>query len=102
VYFVQLRIADSEVGDFVLKRADNIFSYQLAVVADDYYQGISHVVRGADLFSNTPRQKYLQQLLDFPSPQYLHIPVVLDKDGNKLSKQTGAKAIVAKIFSRNP
>ncbi len=82
-----------EVGDFVLLRADAIFSYQLAVVVDDGAQGVSHVVRGADLADNTARQLLLQTALDLPPPQYLHTPLVRDTRGEKLSKQNGAVAI---------
>jgi glutamyl-Q tRNA(Asp) synthetase len=81
------------VGDFVLRRADGIFTYQLAVVVDDALQGITHVVRGADLLDNTPRQIYLQKQLGYKQPQYLHLPLVLDENNEKLSKQTLAKAI---------
>jgi glutamyl-Q tRNA(Asp) synthetase len=82
-----------EVGDFVLKRADGLWSYQLAVVVDDAAQGITHVVRGEDLADNTPRQIQLQQLLGVPMPTYLHTPLVLDTYGEKLSKQNGAQAL---------
>ena len=81
------------VGDFVLKRADGLWAYQLAVVVDDAAQRISHVVRGEDLADNTPRQRLLQQALDLPVPHYLHTPLVLGSDGEKLSKQNGAQAI---------
>jgi len=82
-----------DVGDFVLKRADGLWAYQLAVVVDDAAQGVTHVVRGADLADNTPRQMLLQQALGLPTPGYLHTPLVLAADGQKLSKQTGAAAL---------
>jgi glutamyl-Q tRNA(Asp) synthetase len=81
------------VGDFVLLRADGCFAYQLAVVVDDADQGISHVVRGADLLDNTARQIWLQQSLQLSTPQYLHAPLLLGANGEKLSKQNGAQAI---------
>lgn len=83
----------NEVGDFVLKRADGLFTYQLAVVVDDSEQGVTHVVRGADLLNSTPRQIYLQQQLSLRIPQYAHIPVVRNSAGEKLSKQTLASSI---------
>ena len=83
----------AEVGDFVLRRADGLWAYQLAVVVDDAAQGISHVVRGQDLADNTPRQIHLQQALDLPTPQYLHTPLVCGPNGEKLSKQNGAQAL---------
>ena len=83
----------SEVGDFILKRADGCFAYQLAVVVDDGAQGITDVVRGEDLADNTARQILLQRALDLPTPRYLHTPLVLGADGEKLSKQNGAQAL---------
>jgi glutamyl-Q tRNA(Asp) synthetase len=77
-------------GDFVLKRADGYWAYQLAVVVDDAAQGVTDIVRGADLLESTPRQIYLQRLLGVPTPRYLHVPVVRNALGEKLSKQTGA------------
>ena len=82
-----------EVGDFVLRRADGLWAYQLAVVVDDAAQGITHIVRGADLTDNTARQIVLQHALDLPTPQYLHTPLVLGDNGEKLSKQNGAEAL---------
>jgi glutamyl-Q tRNA(Asp) synthetase len=84
---------ESSVGDFVLRRSDRIFTYQLAVVVDDHLQGITHVVRGEDLLDNTARQIYLQQQLNYPQPHYLHLPLVLDGNNEKLSKQTNATAL---------
>ena len=81
------------VGDFVLKRADGGWAYQLAVVVDDAAQGVTHVVRGADLADNTPRQIHLQRVLGVPTPAYLHTPLVLAADGEKLSKQNGARPL---------
>lgn len=86
-------ILTKDTGDFVIKRADGLFSYQLAVVVDDAYQGITDVVRGADLLNSTTRQIYLQQSLGLNSPRYLHIPVVKNAQGEKLSKQTMARAL---------
>jgi glutamyl-Q tRNA(Asp) synthetase len=80
------------VGDFVIRRADGLWAYQLAVVVDDAAQGVSHIVRGEDLADNTPRQILLQQRLGLPQPFYLHTPLVLGADGHKLSKQNGAQA----------
>jgi glutamyl-Q tRNA(Asp) synthetase len=89
----QAQDVSAEVGDFVLQRADGLFAYQLAVVVDDAAQGITHIVRGADLADNTARQILLQQALGYPTPQYLHTPLVLAADGQKLSKQNGAQAL---------
>lgn len=83
----------ADVGDFVLHRADGYFSYQLAVVVDDAAQGVTHVVRGADLADNTPRQIVLQRALGLSTPIYRHTPLVLNAKGEKLSKQSGAEAL---------
>lgn len=83
----------TESGDFVLKRADGFWAYQLAVVVDDAEQGVTDVVRGTDLIDSTARQIYLQRLLGVPAPRYLHVPVVRNAQGEKLSKQTGAVAV---------
>jgi glutamyl-Q tRNA(Asp) synthetase len=84
---------ETEVGDFVLHRADGLWAYQLAVVVDDAAQGITHVVRGEDLADNTARQILLQCALGYATPQYLHTPLVLAADGQKLSKQNGASPL---------
>ena len=88
-----------DVGDFILKRKDGLFAYQLAVVVDDAAQGVTHVVRGADLLDSTPRQIYLQRLLGFATPHYAHVPVATNLAGEKLSKQTLAKAIAPESAS---
>lgn len=84
---------EREVGDFVLLRADGVFAYQLAVAVDDVDQGISHVVRGADLLDSTARQIHLQRLLGARTPRYAHVPVAMSAAGEKLSKQTGARPL---------
>ncbi len=83
----------SEVGDFIIKRADGLFAYHLAVTVDDAEQGINEIVRGADLLDSTPRQIYLQTLLGYNLPGYLHLPVAINNDGNKISKRSHAAAI---------
>jgi len=82
-----------DIGDFVLKRADGLFAYQLAVVVDDAAQGVNHIVRGSDLLDSTPRQIYLQQLLGYAQPSYAHLPIAVNAQGEKLSKQTLAAPI---------
>ena len=84
-----------EAGDFVIRRADGFWAYQLAVVVDDAAQNVTHVVRGMDLLDSTPRQIHLQRLLGVPTPAYLHVPVVRNLQGEKLSKQTGATPLEA-------
>jgi glutamyl-Q tRNA(Asp) synthetase len=81
------------VGDFVIRRRDGLFAYQLAVVLDDAEQGINRIVRGSDLYDSTPRQIYLQRLLGCPQPDYAHIPVITNSRGQKLSKQTHAPGL---------
>ncbi len=81
------------LGDFIVRRRGPWYAYQLAVVVDDALQGVTHVVRGADLLDNTARQIALQQLLSYPTPAYLHLPIVESGDGRKLSKQTGAQPL---------
>ncbi|MDR1350982.1 MAG: tRNA glutamyl-Q(34) synthetase GluQRS [Zoogloeaceae bacterium] len=90
-----------DVGDFVLWRADGQFAYQLAVVVDDAFQGVTQVVRGADLLHSTPRQIYLQGLLDLPTPEYAHVPIATNAAGEKLSKQTRASPLQAHHAAAN-
>lgn len=94
---VSQRLED-EIGDFVVKRADGLFAYQLAVVVDDAYQNITHVVRGADLLTSTPRQIHLQRLLGLDTPAYMHLPIAVNARGEKLSKQT----LAAPVDVHNP
>lgn len=82
-----------EVGDFVIRRKDGLYAYQLAVVVDDAFQEVSHIVRGIDLMDSTPRQIYLQKALGLPQPHYMHIPVIINAQGQKLSKQHHAAPI---------
>jgi glutamyl-Q tRNA(Asp) synthetase len=96
----QSQVLEREVGDFVLRRADGQFAYQLAVVVDDAEQQVTDVVRGADLLDSTPRQIWLQRLLGYPTPRYLHVPVAVDRSGEKLSKHTGSRAFGAEDLRR--
>ena len=84
---------ENDIGDFVVQRADGLYAYHLAVVVDDAEQGITDIVRGTDLLSSTPPQRYLQDCLSFPHPQYSHLPIAVNSQGQKLSKQTFATAI---------
>ena len=96
---VQQQLAQ-EVGDFVLRRADRLFAYQLAVVVDDAAQGITDIVRGADLLDSTPRQCFLQQALGLSLPRYLHLPVAVNINREKLGKQTCAPAVTPDADNR--
>ncbi len=89
------------VGDQVLKRKDGLYAYQLAVVVDDFHSGINHVVRGLDLLDNTPRQLYLMSQLNMPPPKYLHLPLITNESGQKLSKQNQAKALDLNTVENN-
>jgi glutamyl-Q tRNA(Asp) synthetase len=80
-------------GDFIIQRKDGIIAYQLAVVIDDHLQGVNHVVRGYDLLDSTLKQAYLHQLLGYQLPSYMHVPILVDQQGQKLSKQTFAQAV---------
>ena len=82
-----------DLGDFIVRRRDGLFAYQLAVVIDDEFQQITDIVRGIDLLDSTPRQIYLQQQLNYNTPGYAHLPIATNANGDKLGKQTGASAI---------
>jgi len=96
----QCQRLESESGDFVIRRRDGLIAYHLAVVIDDFDQGISEIIRGIDLLDSTPRQIHLQRLLDYRTPAYLHIPVAENAEGQKLSKLTGAPAIPLENINR--
>ncbi len=84
---------ESDVGDFIIKRTDGLFAYHLAVTVDDAEQDINEIVRGADLLDSTPKHIHIQKLLGFSTPSYLHLPVAINEDGSKVSKQSHAAAI---------
>jgi glutamyl-Q tRNA(Asp) synthetase len=87
---IRFRAPDETIGDFIVRRADGLFAYQLAVVVDDAEQSVTQVVRGADLLDSTPRQIALQRALGYPTPTYTHIPLVTNPDGSKLGKRDGS------------
>lgn len=93
IYGLQRQNLAAEAGDVVLKRSDGLYAYQLAVVVDDALQGVTQIVRGADLLDSTPRQIFLQRQLGLPTPEYMHIPLVLDAQGHKLGKSQWAAAL---------
>ena len=93
LYSQQLK---NDIGDFIIRRRDGLFAYQLAVVVDDAFQNITDIVRGYDLLDSTPRQIYLQQCLKYTTPSYTHLPIAINDRGDKLSKQTGAAGISEK------
>ncbi len=93
VFGFQRQRLDLDVGDFIVRRSDRLFAYQLAVVVDDDAQGVTDIVRGVDLLTSTPRQIFLQHALGLATPRYLHVPVAVDAGGAKLSKQTAAASL---------
>ncbi|HJH17746.1 MAG TPA: tRNA glutamyl-Q(34) synthetase GluQRS, partial [Pseudomonas lactis] len=84
-----------DAGDFIIRRRDGLYAYQLAVVLDDAWQGVTDIVRGADLLDSTPRQLYLQELLGLRQPRYLHVPLIVQPDGNKLGKSYRSPPLTA-------
>lgn len=95
VFGLQIQDLEQQVGDFILHRSDGVFAYQLAVVVDDIDTGVNQVVRGADLLSSTPRQIFIYRCLNQPPPAYMHLPLVLEENGKKMSKRHGAKGIIS-------